>query len=44
MTDPEGDFGYQCVEFLDDQTVLIAYHTREGIDLARVSVDWFYGE
>ena len=44
VTDPEGDFGYQCVEFLDDQTVLIAYHTREGIDLARVGVDWFYAE
>lgn len=42
--DPEDDFGYQCVEFLADNTVLIAYHARNGIRLARVGVDWFYGK
>ena len=40
--DPQDDFGYQCVEFLDDGVALVAYHTREGIHVARVGVDWFY--
>lgn len=42
--DPEDDFGYQCVEFVGDDLVLLAYHTREGIHVARIGVDWFYGE
>lgn len=42
VRDPQDDFGYQCVEFLDDGVALIAYHTREGIHVARVGVDWFY--
>jgi len=41
--DPEDDFGYQAVEFLEDGLVLIAYHCREGLRLARFSVDWLYG-
>ena len=40
--DPEDDFGYQCVEFLGDDIVLVAYHTREGIHVARIGVGWFY--
>lgn len=42
--DPEDDFGYQCVEFLAEGVVLVGYHTREGIHVARIGVDWFYGE
>ncbi len=42
--DPEDDFGYQCVEFVGDDLVLVGYHTREGIHVARIGVDWFYGE
>lgn len=43
-SNPEDDFGYQAVEFLADGTVLVAYHFREGIRLARIGVDWFYGK
>lgn len=42
--DPEEDFGYQCVEFLDEGIVLVGYHTRDGIHVARIRVDWFYGK
>jgi len=40
--DPEDDFGYQCVEFLDDGLVLVGYHARDGLHVARIGVDWFY--
>ncbi|NLY03129.1 MAG: exo-alpha-sialidase [Rhodopirellula sp.] len=40
--DPEDDFGYQCVEFLEDDTVLVGYHARDGIHVARIKTDWFY--
>jgi sialidase-1 len=42
--DPEDDFGYQCVEFLADNLALIAYHARDGLHVARIGIDWFYGE
>ena len=42
--DENDDFGYQCVEFLEDGVVLIAYHARDGIRLARIGTDWFYGK
>jgi sialidase-1 len=42
--DPEDDFGYQCVEFLDKDLVLVGYHARDGLHVARIGVDWFYGE
>lgn len=42
--DPEDDFGYQCVEFLKDGPVLVGYHARDGLHVARVGVDWFYGK
>lgn len=42
--DPGDDFGYQCVHFLDDGEVLIGYHARDGLHVARIGVDWFYGE
>jgi len=40
--DPEDDFGYQCVEFLEDDLVLVGYHARDGLHVARIEVDWFY--
>jgi len=40
--DPEDDFGYQCVEFIGDDVVLVGYHTRDGIHVARIGADWFY--
>jgi sialidase-1 len=40
--DPMDDFGYQCVEFLGDDRVLIAYHARDGIHVSRFGIDWFY--
>lgn len=42
--DPEDDFGYQCIKFLDNHNVLIGYHCRDGIHVARIGLDWFYGE
>lgn len=43
-SDPEDDFGYQAVEFLDDGMALVGYHCREGIRIARIQSDWFYGK
>jgi len=43
-SDPEDDFGYQAVEFLADGTVLVGYHCRDGLRLARIGADWFYGK
>ena len=41
--DPEDDFGYQCVEFLKgDDVVLVGYHARDGLHVARIGTDWFY--
>ena len=40
--DPEDDFGYQSVEFIGDDLVLVAYHARDGIHVARIGIDWFY--
>ncbi|MBI3920345.1 MAG: exo-alpha-sialidase [Armatimonadetes bacterium] len=42
--DPEDDFGYQCVEFLGDNLVLMGYHARDGLHVARIGTDWFYGK
>ncbi|NUQ63605.1 MAG: exo-alpha-sialidase [Pirellulales bacterium] len=43
-SDPEDDFGYQCIEFLDENLAVIAYHCRDGLRVARIPVDWFYGK
>jgi sialidase-1 len=40
--DPEGDYGYQSVTFLEDVAVL-SYHALDGLHVARIGVDWFYG-
>ena len=42
--DPEDDFGYQCVEFLGDDLALLCYHARDGLHVARIPIDWFYGK
>jgi len=39
--DPEGDYGYQSVTFVDDAAV-ISYHARDGLHVARISAEWFY--
>lgn len=44
VQDPHNDFGYQCIEFIDNDLALIAYHTNDGLHLARIDVDWFYGK
>ena len=42
--DPEDDFGYQCLDFLGEDTALIGFHARDGLHVARIGIDWFYGE
>jgi sialidase-1 len=42
--DPDDDFGYQCIKFLDKDLVVVGYHAREGLRVARIGVDWFYGK
>ena len=41
---PEDDFGYQCVEFLGNDLALVGYHARDGLHVARIGIDWFYGK
>lgn len=43
-SDPEDDFGYQCIEFLGDDLAIIAHHARDGLYVARIGIDWFYGK
>jgi len=43
-SDPEDDFGYQCIEFLAAGPAVVAYHARDGLHVARISIDWFYGK
>jgi len=40
---PEDDFGYQFVEFVGQELALIGYHARDGLHVARIGIDWFYG-
>ena len=44
VRDPMDDFGYQCVHFFDDNTLLLGYHARDGLHVKRIGIDWFYGE
>ena len=39
--DPEDDYGYQSVTFVDDMAI-ISYHARDGLHVARIKTDWFY--
>ncbi|HJN07566.1 MAG TPA: sialidase family protein [Pirellulaceae bacterium] len=41
-SDPEDDYGYQCIEFIGDNLAVIAYHARDGLHVARIGIDWFY--
>ncbi|MCC6442965.1 MAG: exo-alpha-sialidase [Armatimonadetes bacterium] len=41
--DPENDYGYQSLLFLDDLAIL-SYHKRDGLYVARIGIDWFYGQ
>ncbi|MFH1571222.1 MAG: sialidase family protein, partial [Gemmatimonadota bacterium] len=43
--DPDDDFGYQSVTFLEEggaPLAVLSYHARDGIRVARIPVDWFY--
>lgn len=42
MNDPENDYGYPGLTFLDG-LALITYHQRDGLHVARIAIDWFYG-
>ena len=42
--DPDDDFGYQCVEFVGNDLAVIGYHCRDGLRVARIGIDWFYGK
>jgi len=41
--DPEDDYGYQSVTWVDDVAV-ISYHARDGLHVARIEAEWFYGQ
>ena len=41
-SDPDDDYGYPSLTFLNEKA-LISYHKRDGIYVARVGIDWFYG-
>lgn len=40
--DPENDYGYQCLDFLGQDTAVIGFHARDGLYVARMGIDWFY--
>ena len=42
--DPEDDYGYQCIEFVGEDLAIIGYHCRDGLRVARIGIDWFYGK
>jgi sialidase-1 len=39
--DPADDYGYPSLTFVDS-LALISYHQRDGVHVARISIDWFY--
>lgn len=41
--DPEDDFGYQSVTFVGEDLAVLSYHCRDGLRVARIGIDWFYG-
>ncbi|MYJ79868.1 MAG: exo-alpha-sialidase [Caldilineaceae bacterium SB0670_bin_27] len=41
--DPDDDYGYPSLTFVDD-VALVSYHKRDGIYVARIGIDWFYGK
>ncbi|MCL4694934.1 MAG: glycoside hydrolase [Candidatus Hydrogenedentes bacterium] len=42
MGDPEEDYGYPSVTYVDD-LALVSFHKRDGLHVARIGIDWFYG-
>ena len=40
--EPENDYGYPSVTYVDDLAI-VSYHQRDGLHVARVAIDWFYG-
>jgi sialidase-1 len=42
--DPEDDFGYQSLDFIRPDLALVSFHARDGLHVARIAVDWFYGQ
>ena len=40
--DPEDDYGYPSLLFLEEKA-LVTYHTRRGLRVARIGLNWFYG-
>ncbi len=42
--DENEDYGYQCIEFIGNDMAVIGYHCREGLRVARIGIDWFYGK
>ena len=42
--DPEDDLGYQSLTFIGDDLAVVSYHARNGLHVARIGVDWFYGK
>ena len=43
MGDPNDDYGYPSLLFLDG-TAVISFHKRDGLHVARIPIDWFYGK
>ena len=43
-SDPEDDFGYQSIDFIGDGIAVLSYHARDGLHVARIGIDWFYGK
>ncbi len=41
--DPSDDYGYPSVTFVEGRA-LVLYHARDGLHVARIGVDWFYGK
>ena len=41
-SDPDDDYGYPGLTFVDDVAVVV-YHMRDGLHVARIGSDWFYG-
>jgi sialidase-1 len=42
MGDPADDYGYPSLMFTEGLAI-ISYHQRDGLHVARIGVDWFYG-
>ena len=42
-SEPDDDYGYPSLTFLHEMA-LVSYHKRDGIYVARIGIDWFYGE